>query len=152
MSWRDVQVPTLAHTTWGQLREEFVSFCRRVTIDAKELGTTRMHLLSSQVYLLDEIFMGLAEGYHDFVILKARQLGTSTLLWAFDLFWLMKFSGLQGFYVADSDPNKELHRDTIAQMLESLPVKLRRQTRVSNRLQLAWVSIPGVYRGSRLMF
>ena len=85
------------------------------------------------------------------MVVKARQLGASVLLWALDLFWLMKFPGLQGLYVADSDPNKEIHRDMIAQMYESLAPGLRRKTRISNRLQLAWADVPG-YRGSRLMF
>lgn len=145
------QISAALVTDWGQLRDQFVRFCGALTIPSKELGTTRLRLLSSQVYLIDEVFSGLAAGYHDFVIVKARQLGCSVLLWALDLFWLMKFPGMQGFYIADSDPNKEIHRDLIVQMLDSVPAGLRRKTRVSNRLQIAWADAPG-YRGSRLMF
>ena len=149
--WRARPVPTLRGTTWGQLRDQFVRFCGHLPIPSKEHGVIRLRLLSSQVFLLDELFWGLANGYHDFVILKARQLGCSVLLWALDLFWLMKFGGMQGLYIADSDPNKEIHRDMIGQMYDGLPARLRRKTRVSNRLQLAWEDGPG-YRGSRLMF
>jgi len=149
--WRDRPVPTLRGTTWGQLRDEFVRFCAELTIPSKELGMIRLRLISSQVYLLDQVFRWMAAGFHDFVILKARQLGVSTLLWALDLFWMMRFGGMQGLYIADSDPNKELHRDTVSEMLASIPPRLRRAVRVNNRLQLAFKHAPG-YLGSRLMF
>ena len=149
-TWRTVLVPTRTET-WGELCDEFLAFFSRMTIDTKEEGAIRPTVLSSQLFLVYAIFAGLASGRHDFVILKARQLGISTILWALDLFWMMKFGGLKGFYIADSDENKELHRDELGLMLDSVPVALRRKTRVSNRLQLAFATTPA-YRGSRLMF
>ena len=108
--------PTMPEPWRGYLAR-FLRFCEWVPIDPKE-GGVLWHgiawaiLLSSQRYLIEEIFWGLSQGFHDFVIVKGRQLGISTVLWAFDLFWLTRFS-LQGMYVADDEPNKEIHRDII---------------------------------------
>src|SRR6266404_7113984 len=81
--------PTMPEPWRGYLAR-FLKFCEWVPIDPKE-GGVMWHgiawaiLLSSQRYLIEEIFCGLSQGFHDFVIVKARQLGASTLLWLLDL-------------------------------------------------------------------
>lgn len=141
------------------LLAQFLEFCTTLRIPSKDQGVIPLVPMASQRYLFAEIFAGLAEGIHDFVVLKARQLGASTGLWALDLFWLLKFPGMQGIYIADSDPNKEIHRDIITTMYRSLPPKYSRGLpRVSNRLQLAWHDVVDresgrvAWTASRLMF
>lgn len=114
-------------------------FCESVRIPSKDIGLAPLILMDSQRYLIETIFWGLSQDRHDFVIVKARQLGASTVLWALDLFWLTKFS-IQAMYIADDEANKELHRDVIGQMYLSLPRAMSRGPwRVNNRYELTWL-------------
>jgi len=136
---------------WRGWFAQFLKFCDVVRIESKDIGTAPLILMASQRYAMEEIFKGFSEGIHDFVIVKARQLGQSTVLWAFDLFWLTKFS-IQGMYIADDEGNKELHRDIIGQMYLSLPKDWSRGPwRVNNRIELTWASRQG-WNASRLMW
>jgi hypothetical protein len=77
----------------------------------------------------------------------------STILWALDLFWLTTFKGLQGMYVADDEPNKEIHRDVIGQMYLSIkaPRLTRGPFRAHNRLESTWHDTE-TWDASRLMW
>ena len=44
------------------------------------------------------------------VVLKARQLGISTLSLALDIFWCWMFPGTQGVLICDTEGNKESFR------------------------------------------
>ena len=149
-----IHYPDLAEP-WRSYLARFLRFCEAVPIDSKEIGATRLILLSSQRYLIEEIFWGLSLGFHDFVIVKARQLGASSILWALDLWWLMTFPGLQGMYITDDEGNKETHRGYISDMytglLQSKPSLTRGPWRANNRYELRWPSQPG-WRASRLMW
>lgn len=138
---------------WRRLLARFLKFCEWVPIDAKEQGATRLILLESQRYVIEEIFVGLSLGLHDFVIVKARQLGASTVLWALDLFWLMTFPGLQGMYVSDDEGNKEKHRRLISAMylglMHSNPTLTRGPWLYNNKWGMEWASSP-TWRSSRL--
>ena len=107
----------------SEMLPQFWSFCAALKIPSKEEGIIFLHPTSSQVYLITEIFTGLDLGIHDFVIVKSRQLGASTILWALDLWWFLKFGSIQAMYIADDDENKEVHRNILSQMYESLPPK-----------------------------
>jgi len=142
---------------WARLLALFLRFCEHVTIDSKDEGPVRLYLRPSQRYFIEEVFAGFALGIHDFVVVKGRQLGISTVLWAFELFWLTRFS-LQAMHVVDDEPNKEIQRDIVQAMYLSLPRHLSRGTpRVANRLELAWNNTKNpktgkVWRASRLMW
>lgn len=137
---------------WRRLLDEFLHFCDSITIGSKEEGYVKLILLSSQRYLVEEIFWALSLGLRDVVVLKARQLGVSTVLWAFDLWWLLRFPGIQAMYIADTEPNKEIHRDLIRQMYASLPPKFARgKPRKDDRLQLTWNDQPK-WKASRLQW
>lgn len=136
---------------WRTLLAHFLRFCEYLPVASKEYGAPVFILWDSQRFAIEEIFYGFSLGIHDFVILKARQLGLSTLLWAFDLFWLTRFS-LQGMYVADDEANKEIHRDLIGEMYKGLPARWSRGPwRANNRLELVWNSTRK-WRASRLMW
>ena len=51
-------------------RERFLKFCAALRIQSRDEGLTPFKLLGSQIYILDEICKGLAEGISTFVILK----------------------------------------------------------------------------------
>ena len=137
---------------YAKLLAAFLKFCEHVRIPSKNAGLVPLILMATQRYVIEAIFEGLARDKHDFVILKARQLGVSTVLWALDLFWVLRFGGMQGIYIADDEPNKEIHRDIIAEMYKSLPPRLSRGPwRVNNRLQLTWSDRP-TWIASRLQW
>ena len=144
--------PDLADPWRGWLRA-FLRFCERVTIPSKDYGAMRLApLFASQRYVIEEIFYALSLGLHDVLILKSRQLGVSTVLWAFDLWWAMKWPALQAAYIADSDENKELHRDIISGMYQSLPPRHSRGPwRANNRLELTWRDAPA-WAASRILW
>jgi hypothetical protein len=71
--------------------------------------------------VLDQIFSGLENDIHFFVIGKARQLGMTTLMLLFDIFWNAMFPGLQGALVLDDAANKEKLRLLLEEILEKLP-------------------------------
>lgn len=148
--YEPIYYPDMAQP-WRGLMVLFLRFCERLTIESKDVGVVPLILNGPQRYAVEEIFWGFSCGLHDFVILKARQLGLSTLLWAFDLFWLTKFS-LQGMYIADDEPNKEIHRDIIGKMYVSLPNRWKRGPfRAHNRLETTWNDAP-TWPASRLMW
>lgn len=100
----------------------------------------------AQLRFLYELDDGLTDGQHFFVCLKARQLGISTILLALDIFWLFMHPGLQGALIADTHENKETFRQTITQMLESLPPGYRIPFKTNNRNALMLAN------GSRLQY
>jgi hypothetical protein len=75
----------------------------------------------AQEYVLDQIFSGLENDIHFFVIGKARQLGMTTLMLLLDIFWCAMYPGLQGALVVDEAANKEKLRLLLEEILERLP-------------------------------
>jgi hypothetical protein len=119
------------------LRDEIYAFCKRLTISSKEQGLRPLWpLMGSQKYALDEILKGIEEKTHTFVILKARQLGITTIANALDLFWISKYKGTQATLVSDDEGNRDKARATLTQFMESLPFDLRIPVRAHNRIHL----------------
>jgi len=117
-------------------RAEFDLFCRNLRIDSKEFGTVPLKLLGTQKYFLDQIVLGLAKDIHWFNVLKARQLGISTVAWALDLYWLFKYPGLRGTLVTHDDETREECRANITSYMDSLPDEFNIPARVHNRNML----------------
>jgi hypothetical protein len=115
---------------------KFEAFCSTLWIDSKEFGRMRLKWLQSQRYFVDEIASGLAEDVHEFVVLKGRQMGISTVSLALDIYWMFKNQGLQAAVVTDTDENREVFRSLLSQYIESLPKKSRPGIKLHNRAQL----------------
>jgi hypothetical protein len=116
--------------------ERFERFCNELWIDSKEFGRMRLKWLQSQRYAIEQIASGLSQDIHEFVILKGRQMGISTVTLALDIYWLFKHQGLQAAVVTDTDENRELFRSLLGQYIESLPRHLRPGIKTHNRAQL----------------
>lgn len=100
----------------------FMRFIEMVRITSKEHPEPVPIIpYEGQKRFLRELTDGLEAGIHHFTVLKSRQLGISTILLALDLFWLFIHPGLQGALVFDTADNKEAARQTLTEMLESLP-------------------------------
>lgn len=107
--------------------KEFNDFCGLLRIDSKDLmpepgqSGVPLDLYGAQQRYLEEICRGLDEDVRFFVCLKARQMGISTVSLAIDIYWLLRFPGLQGCLVTDTDDNKEKFRHIIDRYIKSLP-------------------------------
>lgn len=115
------------------LKAAFYDFIGHVTIDSKELGPTRVEPYFGQNLFINEVFDGLAQDIHWYVVLKARQLGLTTISILLDIFWISYFPGLQGGLVTDTEGNKEKIRTLISRILESLPAAYTIPTVSNNR-------------------
>lgn len=128
--------------------QEFHGFCRALRIDSKEAGLVSLGacLLGSQQYVLDEMRKGIANGQHEFVTLKARQLGISTLSLAIDLFWVYCNRALTGAIVTHDEGARNAFRTTLALYRAGLTEEWQRDVVDDNRDQLVFDN------GSRLRF
>jgi len=101
----------------------FKVFLSKVKIASKEssAGATQIELYKAQNIFLDAVADGVRDGTRHFTVLKARQLGISTVMLVLDLFWLYMNPGLQGAMIADTADNRENFRKQIVDIMESLP-------------------------------
>lgn len=125
---------------------KFEAFCHRLTIDSKEFGRIPLKFMGSQRYVLEQIADGLRNNIHEFVILKGRQLGISTIMLALDIYWLFKNAGLQAAIVTDTDDNRELFRSLLTGYIGSISQSSKPGIERHNRAQIVFKN------GSRLMY
>lgn len=107
------------------LREGILDLLTSVSIDTKESGRTHITPWLSQMLLIDAISKGLANGVHDFVVLKCRQVAITTTCSVVELFWALTNPGVQGAIIADRTDNLERLRRIFANLLETLPPEWR---------------------------
>lgn len=125
----------------------FLDFVSKVKIISKETAEPQpLVLYEAQLRLLGEVFSGLDDDIHFFILLKARQLGASTVMLLLDIFWLSMYPGLQGALIADTSDNKEVMRQNLTQILEDLPAGYRIPIKKHNRTALILAN------GSRLQY
>ncbi len=94
------------------------------------------NLIGSQRRLLEQIAIGFQEGTHEFVTLKCRQIGCSTLSMALDLYWLFKYQGLNGVLVTHDDGARDQFRTTMELYYSGLPDEWTREILTHNRNQM----------------
>lgn len=123
---------------WPAIKAEFTRFIGALKVETKEEGIVALgaNLLGSQTYFIDEVFDGLALGIHYFVILKARQMGISTIMLALDLFWHFRFPGTQGTLATDTEENREMFRTTLTLYMDGLPIQWKQPVDSHNRTQV----------------
>ncbi len=114
---------TLVKQEWVPLFYEFIKYLRItskevVAIDAKG---SPLNLWDSQKVVLKEIEHGMERGVHNFMVLKARQLGISTVTLALDVFWLAYFGPLYGALVTENEKNSNVFRQTVESYINSFP-------------------------------
>jgi hypothetical protein len=115
------------------------TFCQQIRVRTKDLGVVPLWpLFSTQQYLVDEIRAGVERDVHEFIVLKGRQQGATTLCDALSLFYLQTHAGLLGQLVSDDDDNMNFRRLMLRNMLDSLPRAYRFPVSVDNRGQLVF--------------
>jgi len=127
----------------------FEDFAAHLLIPSKEKGRAPLApLYGTQEYCLRELRAGLEAGVREFVVLKGRQQGLTTLLDALDLFYLQTHHGMVGLLAMDDPKNVAFRRLVLRRMLESLPKSHRYPVNTNNADMLEW----GPPNGSILMF
>lgn len=99
----------------------FPAFASKLWIESKEFGHTPLQFWGTQNYALAEIGKGVEEGVRTFYIDKGRQDGLTTSTLALDLYWMIKYPGMQGDLITDTDDNRQVFKDTLTTMHRSLP-------------------------------
>ncbi len=116
----------------------FKSFMDVLPIQTKERGRILLgpNLLGTQVRLFEEMQRGLQDDIHEFVILKPRQIGTSTGTLALDMYYMFQFSGTPGALITHDEPAREKFRAVIEMYYDSLPDEWKIAVVQHNRNQL----------------
>lgn len=116
-------------------RNKFLAFASTLRIDTKELGRIKLgdHLMGTQTWVLDRLCQGIDDGVRNFVVLKCRQAGISTLFLALDLYWIFKHNGLQGSLVTHDEEARDNFRETLQLYYDGLPLSYRRGMVKHNR-------------------
>lgn len=124
----------------------FFKFAQALKIDSKERGIISLgnELNGAQHRYLNEIQAGFERGQHEFIVLKARQLGMSTISLALDLYWVYNHVGLSGALVTHDEASRDAFRTTMQLYRSSLPDEWQREIIDDNRNQLV------LENGSRL--
>ena len=117
-------------------RKRFEQFLSVLQVQSKDAGLVPFHLLGSQIYLLDEIERGIAEGITTYVVLKARGGGISTVLLALDIFWACEYPGTLGAFITQEEAAREQFRSQVEVFQMTIPKKYKVQTPTNNRLLL----------------
>jgi hypothetical protein len=105
----------------------FQEACRHARIDSKEVASlddrgAEFALWDSQEMALLELATGIEDGVREFLFLKSRQLGISTLfLLLVDVFWMATHPGIVGALVVDTPKNANAFRAQITRMVKSFP-------------------------------
>jgi len=106
---------------WDRFQSNFMDFLRHVTIVSKDEGRIRLEMYDAQRYFFDEVFDGLRNDQHYFVVGKARQLGITTACYLFDMFYAGAIDDVQAGIVFDTHDNKEVFRTLFRESIEALP-------------------------------
>jgi hypothetical protein len=135
------------------LLERYAKVSSHIIIPSKDYGLIKYVPFGTQRYLREQIIQGVEDGIHDFSVLKPRQVGASTEMWSFDLFWLIYHPGLQGAFIAQDEKALIYGIDNLRQMQRSIPARFTPTLRVDNRNLLAWYkTFDGKHGGSRLIY
>lgn len=100
----------------------FADFCNDLKINSKEEGVISLgqSLLGTQRRFLREVQIGMEMGVRDFVTLKSRQIGLSTICMAFDLYWPSQYDGIGGAIIVHEDAARSRFRATLEMYYEGL--------------------------------
>jgi hypothetical protein len=131
--------------------QEFWDWAKAVPVPSRDAAFAPITPWGTQRALIRAIFDALHKDIRQVVCLKGGQVGASTVMHLFELFWMERFPGLQGACVVDSDDLREFFRDNLSLMMGEQDygdqaskdsTKLRR----NNKNAILWKN------GSRLLF
>jgi len=101
----------------------FRDYLNALRISTKEAGFVRLGrcMMGSQTRWLAEVEEGMSRGIREFVTLKCRQIGISSISLAMDLYFASRHAGLNGALVVHDDGARSQFRATLQTYYEGLP-------------------------------
>lgn len=142
-----------AAPTANPTEEEFWDFCELISVASRDTGVAPIDPWGTQKVLIHEIFEGIKNDVHQFFVLKAGQVGASTVMLLLNLFWYVRVApGIQGVIVTDSDELREFFRDSFIGMLESLGQWKAESTEEQSLLRKNNKNMVAFRDGGRLLF
>ncbi|HJR14222.1 MAG TPA: hypothetical protein VJ833_10030 [Rhodanobacteraceae bacterium] len=115
---------------------QFEQFCSALVLNSKEQGRVRFKWNGAQRRFIEAVVTGLENDTHNFVVLKSRQLGLTTLCLALDLFWLFRHSGLQGALAVPNESVRDLSRAILENYQNGLPDAMKWPATLNNRTEI----------------
>lgn len=103
----------------------FQRWASHLKISSKDKGLIQLTLNNAQKYFISEVERAFKENKRAFVVLKARQLGITTITSALDLYWLHKIPSIYGHYITDNESNKEYMREILSDYIKWLPKHMK---------------------------
>jgi hypothetical protein len=118
---------------WGH----FFEFLNALSINTKERGVVYLGqtLLGTQKRFLQEVKIGMDMGVREFVTLKCRQIGISTVSLALDIYWL-GMNMVQGAIVVHDEAARDQFRAILQMYMDGLPEEWQLESDQHNRNQL----------------
>ncbi len=108
----------------SRLAIKFLTFCKTLKINSKDKGMIVFNpdtWFGSQWLFLRELILGLEADIHEFIFLKGRQEGITTVSIAWDLFYCFEVFDLQGTIVSSDWEVAANLRRTLLDFYDSLP-------------------------------
>lgn len=121
--------------------EYFMEFIGELQFYSKEhdgLIKLKDHLYKGQWMFIEQVCDGLDHGCREFVVLKARQLGITTVSLALDLFWAFINDGLRSAFVSHEASVTEATRRILDDYVGNLPDDLKLKISKHNRLGVSF--------------
>jgi hypothetical protein len=118
---------------WGH----FTQFLNVLRVDTKEKGEVYLGqtLLGTQKRFMAEVRAGFEMGVREFITLKCRQIGISTISLAFDIYWMSK-NQCKGSIVTHNEEAREQFRAILTMYYDGLPEDWQIGIVQHNRAQL----------------
>jgi hypothetical protein len=122
-----IAAPPPKQSQFGQIEgfdfAHFREYLNALKISTKEEGFIRLgeHLMGTQKRWLSEVEEGMSRGIREFVTLKARQIGISSISLAMDLYFASRYPGLSGALVLHEDAARAKFRSMLETYYEGLP-------------------------------
>jgi len=122
----------------SEITKTFLNWCGQLKIVSKEKGLMSFapsSWFTGQKYLVQQIFEEIEKNSHirEFIILKARQLGVTSILNAIDLFWVMKFPAVRLAFLCHNYEARPKLRQNLRTLYLSLPRTHKVPAVVDNR-------------------
>jgi hypothetical protein len=135
--------------------ERYQQFRSHLRIQSRDVGLVPFRLLGTQRYILESLVDGLRAGITTYYILKARQIGCTTLFLSIDMFWAFEHPGLLGTFVIHKEEAKDDWRQTIDNFYACIPRVARidgRDVRMKPDLERHNRNILSFSNGSRFRY
>src|SRR5215475_11173863 len=103
--------------------EAFWKWAKQIPVASRDKSYGPIRPWGTQIHLAHEIFTGLAEGYHQFVVHKGGQIGATMVGQLIATYWLTEFAGTQGAFVSNADDVSAFCRENISTMVKTVQKK-----------------------------